>query len=161
MALVFHQTNCVHYKVVCILVLEARVVLYQVQIYSFETRKWNISIESFSAHKLVFRDPVYWNKAVHWAPFNDKQLYFKIDAEKLQTLPFPKGLMSSEVTPTYFGESGGHLHLILHTEKSSVLNPEENSLCLNVYEMLRDHKGWFVKYQVELDEFPGAYDVRL
>ncbi|XP_076883808.1 F-box protein At5g07610-like [Bidens hawaiensis] len=144
MALAFHQTDCVHYKVVCILVLDPREDRFQVQIYSSETREWKISIESFSAHKLVFRDPVYWNGAVHWAPFHDKQLYFKIDDETLQTLPFPEGVMCSEVWTMYFGEFRGHLHLILHTKKP-------------LFEMLRDHKGWFVKYQVELDELPDAY----
>ncbi|XP_076883785.1 F-box protein At5g07610-like [Bidens hawaiensis] len=157
MALAFHQTDCVHYKVVCILVLEPREDRFQVQIYSSETSEWKISIESFFAHKLGFRGPVYWNGAVHWAPFHDKQLYFKIDDEQLQTLPLPEGVMCSEVWTMYFGESRGHLHLILHTEKPDILNPEENGLRLSVYEMLRDHKGWFVKYQVELDELPDAY----
>ena len=35
-------------------------------------------------------------------------------------------------------------------------NPE-NRLQLNVYEMLSGHSGWFLKYQVELDELPVAY----
>lgn len=30
-------------------------------------------------------------------------------------------------------------------------------LHLNVYEMLNDHSGWVLKYQVELDELPDAY----
>lgn len=33
----------------------------------------------------------------------------------------------------------------------------ENSLHINVYEMLRDHSGWFIKYQVDLHELFVAY----
>ncbi|KAF5761743.1 hypothetical protein HanXRQr2_Chr16g0768581 [Helianthus annuus] len=38
-------------------------------------------------------------------------------------------------------ESRGHLHLIIY---------DYNRLHHNVYEMLSDHSGWFVKYRVDL-----------
>ncbi|XP_076922452.1 F-box protein At5g07610-like [Bidens hawaiensis] len=151
MALAFHLTDCAHFKIVCIRALEPRGELYQVQIYSSLSEKWKISIESFSARESVFRQGVYWNRAVYWAPFYRDFLYFKIDDEKLHTLPLPEGLMPSRVSTMYLGESRGHLHLILHT----TLN--KNSRCLNVYEMLCDHSGWFVKYELQLDELSDSF----
>ncbi|KAF5773663.1 putative F-box domain-containing protein [Helianthus annuus] len=50
----------------------------------------------------------------------------------------------------YFGESEGHVHLVEDARQG-------NPLHINVYEMLSDYSGWFVKYQVELDELPTAY----
>uniref|UniRef100_A0A251S6K2 Putative F-box domain-containing protein n=1 Tax=Helianthus annuus TaxID=4232 RepID=A0A251S6K2_HELAN len=100
MGLAFHQTDCAHYKVVCIRNVLSYVESYQVQVYSSDTREWKISTESFSATK-----------------------------------------------PVFFG----HLHLILHMDRG------DDSLLLNVYEMLSDHSGWFVKYQVQLGELLGAF----
>ncbi|KAJ0837466.1 hypothetical protein HanRHA438_Chr16g0778481 [Helianthus annuus] len=129
-----------------------------VQVYSSDTREWKISTESFSATKPVFfGQGVYWKGAVYWAPYyeNSDHLYFKIDAEQaeqqLGTLPLPVGLTSSKIMTMYFGESRGHLHLILHMDRG------DDSLLLNVYEMLSDHSGWFVKYQVQLGELLGAF----
>ncbi|KAJ0580103.1 hypothetical protein HanHA300_Chr04g0125431 [Helianthus annuus] len=51
----------------------------------------------------------------------------------------------------YFGESRGHLHLIICKKF------QDYSLHFNVYEMLSDHSGWFVKYRLQLDELPGAF----
>ncbi|KAI3744049.1 hypothetical protein L1987_57121 [Smallanthus sonchifolius] len=156
MGLAFHQTDCVHYKVVCIHGVEPRGDLFQIQIYSSDTGKWNISSESFStSYYTPFRYGVYWNGAIHWAPSCRNPLYFKIEDEQLQTLPLPEKVVYSGgyydgAMPMYFGESRGHLHLVEATH-------HENRLHLNVYEMLIDYSGWFVKYQVELDELPSAF----
>ncbi|XP_076940848.1 F-box protein At5g07610-like [Bidens hawaiensis] len=146
MALAFHQTRCVHYKLVCIVSLEASKRLIQIQVYLSDTRTWKICVESFHVHNTSFHDPVYWNGAVYWPPRcgNRNCLYFKIDVEKLQLLP----LVDYE-TLMYFGESRGHLHFILR------MKPEENSLI--VCEMLMYHSGWFVKYRVQLDELLSAF----
>ncbi|KAK9051335.1 hypothetical protein SSX86_027962 [Deinandra increscens subsp. villosa] len=156
MGLAFHPTDCVHYKVVCVRALEPDGGLFQIQIYSSETRKWKISIESFSVdHKPTFKNGVYWNGAIHWAPsYRNLHMYFKLDVEQLQPLPLPEEMKSSPMLIMYFGESRGHLHLILnnHHEKHSMLD-----LNLNVYEMLSDHSGWFVKYHVELYKLPRAF----
>ncbi|XP_076940833.1 F-box protein At5g07610-like [Bidens hawaiensis] len=146
MALAFHLTHCMHYKVVCIRCFELLGDVFQIQVYSSDTRKWKICVESFSAQNLTFCQPVYWNGAVHWAPDcgSCNFLYFKLDVEELQMLPVPEGLVSGEML-MYFGESRGHLHLILHN------NREADSFCVNVYEMLGDHSVWFVKYRLQLD----------
>ncbi|XP_076928920.1 F-box protein At5g07610-like, partial [Bidens hawaiensis] len=147
MALAFHQTHCMHYKVVDLTPYEN---FFQIQVYSSDTRKWKICIdsyfESFYMPKPIFRHPVYWNGAVYWAPSTQNNLlYFKLDAEQLQVIPFPAEMMSYETSIMYFGESRGHLHLVFHTDD------DEYILHVNVYEMMTDHSGWFVKYQLQLD----------
>ncbi|KAF5761696.1 putative F-box domain-containing protein [Helianthus annuus] len=150
MGLAFHQTDCPHYKLVCVLsAVGPDVDLYQIQIYSSDARKWKIAIQSFPASSIFPARPgVYWNGAVYWAPFPDNTnfLYFKMDSEQLQTLPLPVGFICS-----YFGESRGHLHLIAYNIH------QENRLRLNLYEMLSHHSGWFLKYQVQLDALPNAF----
>ncbi|KAK9051336.1 hypothetical protein SSX86_027963 [Deinandra increscens subsp. villosa] len=148
MGLAFHQTDCVHYKVVCIRALDFNEGSFQIQIYSSETRKWKISIESFSVdHKPTFKNGVYWNGAIHWAPSVEDNFYFKIDVERLQSAALPAEIMSFETLTMYIGESRGHLHLM----------GRPYSLHLNVYEMLSDHSGWFLKYQIELHELLRAF----
>ncbi|KAJ0646146.1 putative F-box domain-containing protein [Helianthus annuus] len=152
MGLAFHQTDCVHYKVVCVRRLEPGVDLFQIQVYSSDTKKWEISSESFCICKhVLFGHGVYWNGAVHWVPFSGCPFYFKLDVEQLHMLPLPEGYTSSEIFIMYFGESGGHLHLVVQK------NREDNYLRLNVYEMLSDHSGWFVKYQLQLDELLDSF----
>ncbi|KAK1425344.1 hypothetical protein QVD17_20695 [Tagetes erecta] len=156
MGLAFHQTECVHYKVVCIHSVEPGGELFKIQIYSSDTRKWKNTGESFIAESYShFRYGVYWNGAIYWTPSCRDPLFFRIEDERLQNLPLPMEVASSGgyydgLVPKYFGESRGHLHLV---ETAHL----ENRLHLNVYEMLSDHSGWFVKYQVELDELPGAF----
>nr|KAJ0188297.1 hypothetical protein LSAT_V11C900477610 [Lactuca sativa] len=182
MALAFHQTDCVHYKVVCFYLSKPDDLL-KIQIYSSDrendlkaqlsfqtsfspsdTRKWKISDES-----LCFPDPflaafhyiVYWNQAIHWAPYWENQTYFKIDTEELQSLPMPVVVASSESyekwdVPLYFGESRGHLHMV----KKQRVDHGESHIKLNVFEMLNDHSGWFLKYQVDLGEIRDAYPER-
>ncbi|CAI9302294.1 unnamed protein product [Lactuca saligna] len=75
--------------------------------------------------------------------------YFKIDTEELKFLPSVVGVNGT----IYFGESRGHLHLVLR----KWADRGERHLQLNVYEMLNDYSGWFLKYRVELDELLNAY----
>ncbi|KAJ0837574.1 putative F-box domain-containing protein [Helianthus annuus] len=153
MGLAFHQTDCVHYKLVCIRTLKAAKDLLQVQIYSSDTGKWKICPVTFHSSWLFFQQQgVYWNGAFYWAPSYHNHLYFKIEDEHLQTLPLPLEMAASTSSRTmYFGESRGHLHLIVHDY------PKTSLKTLNVYEMLSDHSGWFVKYQVDLPELWAAF----
>ncbi|KAM0061801.1 putative F-box domain-containing protein [Helianthus debilis subsp. tardiflorus] len=158
MGLAFHQTDCVHYKVICIHREKEFEQQLQLQIYSSKTGKWKkTSNESFwVSYYSPFSGGVYWNRAFHWAPSYKRPNYLKLDDEKLLALPLPSPLPArvqsfggyhDGVRPLYFGESRGHLHLV----------DAENYLHLNVYEMLSDHSGWFVKYQVELDDLEVTY----
>ncbi|KAD4982820.1 hypothetical protein E3N88_19491 [Mikania micrantha] len=153
MGLAFHQTDCVHYKVVCVRRVEPAGELFQIQIYSSDIGKWKISNESFSENFYTsFKYGVYWNGAIHWAPACRIPLYFKLMDEQLQKLPLPANSRDyyNGAIPMYFGESRGHLHLVDTAQ-------HDNRLHLNVYEMMMDHSGWFVKYEVRLDELPGAF----
>ncbi|KAJ0439594.1 putative F-box domain-containing protein [Helianthus annuus] len=147
MSLAFHQTDCVRYKVMCVLSVGPHVDSYQIQVYSSDTKEWKISIESFSASISFICHGVYWNGAVYWASVFDNRnyWYFKIDDQQLHTLPLPLGLIPSKVVTEYLGESRGHLHLIAYNKFQGGM------VRVNVYEMLSDHSGWFVKYQLQLD----------
>ncbi|CAH1445686.1 unnamed protein product [Lactuca virosa] len=165
MGLAFHQTDCVHYKVVCFhrakpdeyLFAKPDEDLFRIQIYSSETGKWKISDQSFSApYYTSFSSGVYLNHALYWAPSCVSASYFKLDTEEIQSLPLPVAVASfggyrDGAMPLYFGESQGHLHLGERVDRF------ESHLQLNVYEMLNDHSGLFLKYGVELDEVPIAY----
>ncbi|XP_023753390.1 F-box protein At5g07610 [Lactuca sativa] len=161
MGLAFHQTDCVHYKVVCFHHAQHDEKLFQIQIYSSDARKWKISDESFSFSAPYYESigsGVYWNQAIYWAPFSATPLYFKIDTEELQSLSFPieaavesLGGGPNGAMRLYFGESRGHLHLVVKADRS------ETHLHLNVYEMLNDCSGWFVKYRLDLDELLNSY----
>ncbi|GKA35969.1 F-box protein-like protein [Tanacetum coccineum] len=161
MVLAYHETECPHYKVICIHRIRPYEQRLYIQIYSSDTRKWKkISNESFwASYYTPFSGGVYWNGAVHWAPSSISPSYFKLDVEKLQVLPLPLPLparvelfrcYTDGARPLHFGVSQGHLHLVDTAH-------HENHLHLNVYEMLSDHSGWFVKYLVELDDLVTAY----
>ncbi|XP_076941734.1 F-box protein At5g07610-like, partial [Bidens hawaiensis] len=155
MGLAYHPRNCVHYKLVCIRILEPRTeYLFQIQIYSSETRMWKISVESFSPNRPFYcQDGVYWNGAIYWAPSKRNHMYFKLDVEQLQTLPLTEEMMMPseyDYCEVYLGESRGHLHLTVYRTCPNY------SSSLNVYEMLSDHSGRFVKYQIQLDGIASA-----
>ncbi|KAL7584945.1 hypothetical protein Lser_V15G43682 [Lactuca serriola] len=157
MGLAFDRTDCVHFKVVCVNLAKPKEDLFQIQIYSSETRKWKISDESISApHNTYFFYGVYWNQVIHWVPNTFKLSCFKLDTEEFTPLPLTVsdascGGYKFGYMPIYFGESRGHLHL------ADTPDGSRNHLQLNVYEMLKDHSGWFLKYRVELVEFLNAY----
>ncbi|KAJ0907842.1 hypothetical protein HanRHA438_Chr07g0303711 [Helianthus annuus] len=151
MGLAYHQTDCPHYKLVCIRQLRPGMALFQFQIYSSDTGDWKIRTLTLDTPWSLFRKGVYWNGAIHWAPCFRNHFYFKIEAEQVQRLPLPVDMKSFEFMTMYFGESRGHLHLTL------LIDSDETSSHLNVYEMLGDHSGWFVKYQLQLHEICGAF----
>ncbi|KAD7117651.1 hypothetical protein E3N88_04919 [Mikania micrantha] len=157
MGLAFHQTDCPHYKIVCIHGPNTSSIdsLFRIQIYSSITGKWKISNNHiYAPSHAVFRNAVYWNGAIHWAPSCLNPSYFILEDDELQNLPLPPraaypGVYSHGNLPIYFGESRGHLHLV-------EFNYHEKHLQLYVYEMLKDHSGWFVKFKVEVDDFLPA-----
>ncbi|KAJ0770803.1 hypothetical protein HanPI659440_Chr07g0261831 [Helianthus annuus] len=125
--------------------------LFQIQIYSSDTGEWKICPVTFRTDCPVFDMGVYCNGAIHWAPSYRNHLHFKIDAGQLQTLPLPVEMTVFQTVTMYFGESRGRLHLTV------LVDSDETGLHLNVYEMLGDHSGWFVKYQLQLHEIWGAF----
>ncbi|KAF5761705.1 putative F-box domain-containing protein [Helianthus annuus] len=153
MGLAFHPTDCVHYKLVCTRLVKPAKDLLQVQIYSSDTGKWKICPVTFHSSWLFFQQQgVYWNGAFYLVPSYDNHLHFKIEAQQWHTFPLPVEMTSLEWSTLYFGESRGHLHLIVC--KNFL---DYNTLHLNVYEMLSDHSGWFVKYQLQLPELWATF----
>lgn len=126
----------------------------QIQVYSSETKKWKVSVEPFYASCSTFEKGVYWNGAIHFAPIDQNYMYYEVESERLQSMNLPLEMMSSESKVMYFGECRGHLHLV--TTKCG----ENFMLHMNVYEMLSDCSGWFVKYEVKIDNFPGRINSR-
>ncbi|XP_076952089.1 F-box protein At5g07610-like [Bidens hawaiensis] len=153
MGLAFHQTPCLHYKVVCILNINPSEDLFLIQIYSFDTGEWK-TISNFVDHDYThFGSGAYWNGAIHWVPSCPNPSYFDLNLEQLQKLPFPMQVRVENLGgyfPIYFGESRGHLHLVAYVK-------HESRFYLNVYEMLGDHSGWFVKFKVDLHDLPEYY----
>ncbi|KAJ0837571.1 putative F-box domain-containing protein [Helianthus annuus] len=117
----------------------------------FTHREWRICPVTFRTDCPDFEMGVYWNGAIHWPPSYRNHLYFKIDAEQLQTLPSLVEMTIFQTLTMYFGESRGHLHLTV------LVDSDETGSHLNVYEMLGDHSGWLVKYQLQLHELWGAF----
>ncbi|KAK4350201.1 hypothetical protein RND71_029514 [Anisodus tanguticus] len=94
---------------------------------------------------------VFWNVAVHWVS-QTVFLCFEVSNcsfRSMPTTPIPEGQWHRNIE--YFGESGGHLHLIGHNSDQTT---EFNILQLEV-----DYSGWFAKYRVNLDVLPNLYPV--
>ncbi|XP_071738784.1 F-box protein At5g07610-like [Rutidosis leptorrhynchoides] len=137
MGLAYHPTECVHYKLVCIL------------------RAGHSKLDQGYDEDMNRIYGVYWNGAFHWAPYCRNPMYLRLDSEQLQDFPLPSTLPVLRYgycrkRPLYFGESHGHLHLVDTID-------ENNPSSLNVYEMLKDHSGWFIKYQLDFHELFATY----
>ncbi|XP_071738826.1 F-box protein At5g07610-like [Rutidosis leptorrhynchoides] len=171
MGLAYHPTECVHYKLVCILRTghtergrqgfnEHGDRMYDIQIYYSHTGKWKkLKDQTFTPSNYTkFRYGVFWNGAFHWAPSCPNPMYLSLDDEQIQELCLPSPLpvrggrygCYRVDMPLYFGESRGHLHLVEYSH-------ENKPSSLNVYEMLRDHAGWFIKYQLDFHELFATY----
>ncbi|KAK6250403.1 hypothetical protein SCA6_004408 [Theobroma cacao] len=75
-------------------------------------------------------------------------LCFDVEEERIRDLPMAP-VVGDVRLYRYFGQSGGHLHLI------EVYGSD--TLQFDVYEMERDYSGWFVKYQVDLNPIAAAF----
>ncbi|XP_071738790.1 F-box protein At5g07610-like [Rutidosis leptorrhynchoides] len=153
MGLAYHPTECVHYKLVCILRAGHTDLGVKILVRNGKWKK--LKKQTFTPLGYTeFRYGVYWNGAFHWAPYCPNPMYLRLDSEQLQDFPLPSTLPVRygycRKRPLYFGESRGHLHLVdtIH---------EKNPSSLNVYEMLKDHSGWFIKYQLDFHELFATY----
>ncbi|XP_050375369.1 F-box protein At5g07610-like [Argentina anserina] len=150
--LFFNPTKSPHYQVACVQTCSSSFNSYQVEIYSSETRTWRLSGSPFAApFDMVFDNGVLWNASIHWISPTGASLCFDIDQERLGAMPeLPSNEKWSGRRLRYFGESGGHLHLIEIYGCSSHQ--------FQVFEMERDYSSWVPKYSVDLapvvDAFP-------
>ncbi|KAK2994682.1 hypothetical protein RJ640_026161 [Escallonia rubra] len=136
---------------------------YMIEMYSSKTGTWRSPrLGRRTARRSTFYAPpfiqwsrgVYWNGAINWInDMGEESLYFKVDEERLGTMPMPPvpnvdGNLHGKVR--YFGKSLDRLHLV-----------EINCHCdflyenLTVHELQRDYSGWLVKYRINLSDFPA------
>ncbi|XP_050373071.1 F-box protein At5g07610-like [Argentina anserina] len=153
--LAFDPCKSTHYQVICVRNCSPSSAAtndhYQIGIYSSETRHWRLSGSPFSApFDMVFDNGVLWNGTIHWISPTGVSLCFDIVQEQLQEMPsLPSNEKWSKRRLRYFGESGGHLHLI---EIYGAGTTE-----FEVFEMERDYSCWISKYQVNLAAIINAY----
>ncbi|XVF49412.1 hypothetical protein PTKIN_Ptkin04bG0009800 [Pterospermum kingtungense] len=155
-SLAFDPSRSPHYKVICIRNRDADLPdHYQIEIYSSKTGPWRPSGCVFAAPSNVqFKNGVYWNGAIHWlSDWGDSSLCFDVEQEQIRDMPMPimttPFVNGDTLSYRYFGESGGHLHLIeVHGS---------DNLEFDVYEMEKDYSGWFVKYKVDLNPIAAAF----
>ncbi|KAK1371629.1 F-box domain-containing protein [Heracleum sosnowskyi] len=157
MTLVFCPSNSPHYKVIaCALRRQIKSKSRQFEIYSSETKSWRVAGQPFPySDGILFMNGVYCNGSVYWLSklYSDVNsadcLYFNLNEERLEKFPKPPiRLTLSTIRNSYFGESDNHLHFI---------EVSLHSTSFHVYELKRDHSGWFVKYHVNLAQLSKAY----
>ncbi|WCJ34682.1 F-box family protein [Euphorbia peplus] len=150
--LAFDPSISTTYKVICVSSSTVSASHYQINIYESDTRAWRLSGSPFQApFAMVFGNGVFWNGAIHWINHAGNTLYFDVHTEIFGSFPAPPftdrwGKRRSR----YFGQSGGHLHLIEIYEARSIK--------FDVYEMNKDYSEWIVRFHVDLEhlveEFP-------
>lgn len=146
--LAFDPSKSSHYKVVFVRSSETSH-LYQLEIYSSETQRWSFSNEIPRAN---YSQGVYCCGCIYWMTNSGTLLCFGVDQERFHEIPMPEipDDWNQQAKCRYFGESGGHLHLILTSGKHSTRQ-------FDVYEMEKDSSRWFVKYKVDLNAVISDY----
>ncbi|KAF8389477.1 hypothetical protein HHK36_026172 [Tetracentron sinense] len=147
----FDPNRSPHYKVISICDSELSKEHRQINIYSSDTGFWRPSGNYlFASDDLFYNRGVFWNGALHWIGSGESSFRFDVERERLFIMPMPPIRVGwVERRLKYFGESGGHLHLI------EIYGPRTTQF--DVMEMKRDYSGWFVKYRVNLDEVAIQY----
>ncbi|KAK9931542.1 hypothetical protein M0R45_018816 [Rubus argutus] len=149
--LVFDPTKSPHHQVVCIRICSSASYSYQIETYSSETRNWRLSGPPLVApFDMVFDNGVLWNGAIHWISPTGASVCFDIGQERLGSMPsLPSNEKWSRRRFRYFGESGGHLHLIEIYGSGTTQ--------FQVFEMERDYSSWLPKYNVDLAQVVDAF----
>ncbi|KAK7245302.1 hypothetical protein RIF29_40141 [Crotalaria pallida] len=119
---------------------------FDIHVYSLETGCWtHLGIISFlPAQETTFQyDGVYCNGAVYWYCRDLESVYFDVGNRYLKSYLMPWcPIRYSKVS--YFGESGGHLHMILQQHL--------NVLLFDIFELKEDSSEWLVRFHVDLWE---------
>ncbi|KAK6155938.1 hypothetical protein DH2020_010186 [Rehmannia glutinosa] len=145
--LAFDPAKSPLYKVVCVRDSEFAHGLFQIEVYSAESRVWRVSGEPFSATN-CFDHGVYWNGSIHWIRYwPNKLLYFNVNEETFGNMSLPATMSVREII-SYFGEFCDHLHIVESCVAQKIFD---------VYEMKRDYSEWFVKYRVDLTTAAAAF----
>ncbi|KAJ8562279.1 hypothetical protein K7X08_011570 [Anisodus acutangulus] len=151
MSLAFDPWKSPHYKVICLRISDLEDENNQIEIYSSETKKWRVSGPPFPIrHDISFRyGLVYWNGAIYVSCTER----FNVEQEKFPMLDFINGQEVQDHEEdhriVYFGESYGRLHLIQVNRQKLAL--------YNIYQMKHDGTGWFLKYEVNVEDVVLAF----
>ncbi|XP_019200197.1 PREDICTED: F-box protein At5g07610-like [Ipomoea nil] len=148
--LAFDPKKSPYYKVVLVVPSDnASPAPFQLEVYSSETGEWK-RLQRPLFRDLNYKLGVYWNGSVNWFGNNNNAetgLHFNVEKESFATMAMPP--MPDQKRVRYMQESCGHLHLIdIHGPKTTQFK---------VYEMERDYSGWFVKYQVDIENVMNAF----
>ncbi|PHT75841.1 hypothetical protein T459_19363 [Capsicum annuum] len=139
------------YKLVCVMKSDG---VYEFFVYSSETGVWRDSMEVLDANQQFLAQGVFFNGSMHWVSEKWSFLRFDLDALCFKAMPstmIPNGELKRNIR--YFGESGGHLHLIeVHGFRS---------MSFEVLQLETDYLKWFVKYRVDLSSLHTAYPLML
>ncbi|XP_059635778.1 F-box protein At5g07610-like [Cornus florida] len=145
--LAFDPSKSPHYRVVCVWLLYNQSRMFHFSIYTSETQLWRHSGECLVGEQDIwynFKKGVYWNGAIHWVFKSQPFLCFDVDNECFKAMPStPITDGRSKRIIKYFGQSGGHLHLI------EIYEPQRT--IFDVLEMEGDYSKWFSKYRIDLD----------
>ncbi|GLT80289.1 hypothetical protein SLA2020_517380 [Shorea laevis] len=149
--LAFEPSKSPYYKLICVRSAAGSVGCHQIEIYSSETGDWKLCGSPFVApFDMVFNNGVFCNGSIHWISPTGSPMYFDVSNERIGMLPtVPIVEQQSTRRFRYFGESGGHLHLI------EIYGPRTTQF--RVLEMEKDYSKWVVRYQIDFDSLVSAY----
>lgn len=150
--LAFDPLKSPHYKIIFVSEVSGSESshLIKIDIYSSETESWRPAKKGIYIvpYDIGFYNAVYWNDAIYWYHQTKKTLtYFEFEEDSLEKLPMPQ--VSELMNYYYFGESGGHLHLVGSWIRRTSF--------FTVFEMQKDRSGWFLKYDGEFHALPIAF----
>ncbi|XP_070053743.1 F-box protein At5g07610-like [Nicotiana tomentosiformis] len=156
MNLAFDSEKSGDYDVVC-LWLSVPENQLRFSVYSSGSGNWRQSNEYYDCDEyggadLCFYYGVFWNGAVHWVSQTGPFLCFEVgncSFRQMPTPPIPEEQWHRNIE--YFGECGGHLHLIHHNDNQSTE--------FDILELEVNYSGWFVKYHVNLEFLPNLHPV--
>ncbi|KDP45836.1 hypothetical protein JCGZ_17443 [Jatropha curcas] len=87
--LAFDPSKSCNYKIICVRSTEFSLYHYQIELYDSEIGAWRLSGSPFVApFDLVFDNAVFWNGAVHWISPTGRGLYFDVDKELIEAIPY-------------------------------------------------------------------------
>lgn len=149
MSLAFDPWKSPNYKVISLQISKLEPTNHQIEIYSSEHMKWRVSGQTFPRdYDIRFKNGlVYWNGAIYVSCIKR----FNIEQEKFEEVDIPEvqDHEDDDYRIVYFGESYGHLHLIQVNRQNLAL--------YNIYEMKHDGAGWFLKYEMNVEDVVLAF----
>ncbi|XP_059317555.1 F-box protein At5g07610-like isoform X1 [Lycium ferocissimum] len=137
-----------YYKVLCLTRMGYGYSDIDVSVYVPKSYSWR-SCCHFSAPRMAFDSGVFWNGAIYWIS-KYSSFYFDVKSEKVAEIsmpPRPQGGFTQKIR--YFGEWGGHLHLIQVQSRYAKK--------FNVLELDKDTWKWSVKYHVHLAQLISTF----